>query len=61
MSVKCGEFEGIRNGRHFTDYTEASLMQRLSAFPELQIIEKHMTEDKRADRAESWINMTLKK
>lgn len=58
-SFKYGEFEGIRNGRFFTDRTLQSLQ---SVLPEsLSIIEHWVTQDQRPNRDEQWINAILTK
>ena len=60
-SFKYGTFEGERGGRFFNDYTEEKLGKVLIHFPELQIVEKWITEDVRPDRKEQWLNVILKK
>ncbi|WP_318465080.1 class I SAM-dependent methyltransferase [Photobacterium leiognathi] len=56
-SFKYGEFEGIRNGRFFTDRTLQSLQ---SVLPEsLKIIESWITNDQRPNRDEKWLNTIL--
>lgn len=55
MSFKYGEFEGMRNGRFFNDYTEdkfKSLIKNLN----LSIAEMWLTEDVRPDRSNKWLN-----
>lgn len=61
VSFKYGEFEGMRNGRYFTDYTEASIETLLSEFQDISIVEQWQTKDVRPDREEYWINMILQK
>lgn len=58
MSFKYGEDSGERNGRWFTDMTEASLQQLLTkAVPELKLVEMFITYDVRPERAaERWVN-----
>ncbi len=61
-SFKYGEFEGIRGGRYFTDFTEASFREFLSLFPELQKEEEWITGDARPERQEEkWLNVILRK
>lgn len=61
-SFKHGDFEGERNGRHFTDFTEPALRRFLSAFPELEIIEFWTSDDVRPGREdEQWLNVLLRK
>ncbi len=61
-SFKYGEFEGIRNGRHFTDFTEESLKAFLTKVNGLQIKEMWTTQDVRAERHDlKWINVLAEK
>lgn len=62
ISFKYGEFEGIRNGRYFTDMTEGSLSKLLMELTGLEIIETDITSDVRSGREEEkWLNAILKK
>ncbi len=61
MSFKNGEFNGKRNGRHFTDMNRESLTELLegSPFEELDYWE---TSDLRPTRAnEKWVNAIVRK
>lgn len=58
-SFKYGEFEGERNGRFFNDQTSESIRQYIPN--ELKIISEWITEDKRPERSERWLNLILKK
>lgn len=61
-SFKYGNFEGERNGRHFTDLTEASARELLKEIPMLVIEEEWITGDVRPDRGdERWLNLILRK
>lgn len=62
-SFKHGDFEGVRNGRHFTDFTEPALRSFLSdAVPELAIEQLWTTSDVRPGREdEQWLNVILRK
>ena len=75
-SFKYGDFEGERNGRYFTDFTEKSFtefLEKLKIFNENTkntedkvseiIIEKiWITEDVRPGRGdEKWLNLILRK
>lgn len=61
-SFKYGDFEGERNGRYFTDFTEESFMEYLKQVPELQIEEYWITSDVRPGRGEEkWLNLILRK
>lgn len=55
-SFKRGDFEGIRNGRYFSDFFEnelCSLIQNSSGFHKIKVWQ---TTDARADRNDIWIN-----
>lgn len=60
LSFKYGDFEGERNGRHFTDMTEESLGAVLKGIPEAFLIEQSVTGDVRPGRSrEKWLNALL--
>lgn len=62
ISFKYGNFEGERNGRYFTDMTEASMKELLVDFPELNVEKQWITGDVRSGRGdERWLNMILRK
>lgn len=62
VSFKYGDFEGKRNGRYFTDMTEAKLKSILEPFKGLEIIEVEITSDVREGREEEkWLNAIMKK
>ena len=61
-SFKHGAFEGTRNGRHFTDFTEPEFRAFLKQIPQLRIEESWTTSDVRPGREdEKWLNLLLKK
>lgn len=60
-SFKYGDFEGMRNGRHFTDFTEDTL-RRFWDVSSLRIFDLWITEDVRPDRKdEKWINLLARR
>lgn len=61
LSVKYGEFEGVRNGRYFTDYTEASLLALLEKWQELQVEEIWQTDDTKVEKRDNWLNVIVRK
>ena len=62
LSFKYGDFEGERNGRYFTDMTEASMEELLADFPEFTVEKQWITGDVRVGRGdERWLNMILRK
>ena len=62
VSFKYGTFEGIRNGRYFTDQTEESLKAILDEVGGLEIIRTGITGDARPGREdEKWLNVLLRK
>ena len=61
-SFKYGDFEGERNGRYFTDFTEDTFDKFIKAIPELTIEEEWITSDVRPGRGEEkWLNLILRK
>ena len=55
-SFKYGSYEGMRDGRYFTDFTEESLGNLMDEVPSLQIVDTWITDDVRPEREERWIN-----
>lgn len=61
-SFKYGDFEGERNGRYFTDFTEKTFREVIEKVPELMIEEHWITSDVRPGRGEGkWLNLLLRK
>ena len=61
-SFKYSDFEGVRNGRYFTDFTEDSFKEFIAKIPELMIEDYWITDDVRAGRSdEKWLNLILRK
>ena len=61
-SFKYGDFEGERNGRFFTDLTEESFNELLSAVSGITIEKIWITSDVRPGRGEEkWLNLILRK
>ena len=61
-SFKYGNFESVRNGRYFTDLTEASFAELINEVSGFEIIEEWITSDVRPGREEEkWLNVILKK
>lgn len=62
MSFKYGDFEGYRNERYFTDFTEDGFREYAWNFPEITIIETWISEDVRSGRSEEkWMNIILRR
>ena len=62
VSFKYGTFEGVRNGRYFTDQTDESLKQILDQVGGLDIISTGITGDARPGREdEKWLNVLLRR
>ena len=67
VSFKYGEFEGMRNGRYFTDMTEKSLDSLIGSINErakcgiVCIKRSWMTRDVRKERDEKWLNAIVLK
>ena len=61
-SFKYGDFEGERNGRYFTDFTEDTFRDFIKDIPELTIEDHWITSDVRPGRdEEKWLNLLLRK
>ena len=61
-SFKYGEFEGERNGRYFTDFTEDTFRDFVADIEEIQIEEVWITGDVRQGRnEEKWLNLIIRK
>ena len=61
-SFKYGDFEGERNGRYFTDFTEESFAALLKNSADFDILETWITGDVRPGREdEKWLNVILQK
>ena len=61
-SFKYGDFEGERNGRYFTDFTEKTFREVVEKIPERTIEEHWITSDVRPGRGEEkWLNLILRK
>ena len=62
ISFKYGIFEGVRNGRYFTDQTEESLREILDQVGDLDVISTGITGDARPGREdEKWLNVLLRR
>lgn len=61
MSFKIGENEREKDGRLFNDYTEKSLKETLRTYNDLSVCDIWVTEDRREDRDDQWINAIVKK
>ena len=61
-SFKYGVFEGERNGRYFTDFTEETFTEFIRGIVGLSIEKMWITDDVRPGRGEEkWLNMILRK
>lgn len=61
-SFKYGEYDGVRNGRYFIDFTESSFKKYIADMNYVKIIELWITEDVRPNRGEEkWLNLILQK
>ncbi|WP_105259003.1 class I SAM-dependent methyltransferase [Pseudoalteromonas sp. T1lg88] len=59
LSFKYGDGERIKDGRHFTDLNEQKLEFLVKALSNVSIETIWISEDKRPDRSESWLNAIL--
>lgn len=61
-SFKYSDFEGMRNGRYFTDFTLEAFQEFIKKVPGLVIEEYWITGDVRPGRGEEkWLNLLLRK
>lgn len=61
-SFKYGDFEGYRNKRYFTDFTEATFRQFIGEVLGIKMKECWVSDDVRPDRnEEKWLNIILQK
>lgn len=60
-SFKCGNFEGMRNGRYFSDFSETELCSLIEKSTNFKIIQIWQTKDVRPERTETWINAIFRK
>jgi 2-polyprenyl-3-methyl-5-hydroxy-6-metoxy-1,4-benzoquinol methylase len=61
MSFQYSDFEGIRDGRYYTDYRTRSLKDLITRFNNLDIIEIKKCEDTRNDDETEWIYALIRK
>ncbi len=60
VSFKYGDFEGLRNGRHFSDFTEESFVDLVGRIAGLKIEDCWITDDVRQGReGERWLNCLI--
>ena len=61
-SFKYGEYEGLRAGRYFTDFTEETLTAFWQTAASMQIFDLWITKDARPEREEErWINLLARR
>lgn len=62
ISFKYGTFEGERNGRYFTDFTEETFTEFIKGMTGVTVEKMWITDDVRPGRGEEkWLNMILRK
>jgi 2-polyprenyl-3-methyl-5-hydroxy-6-metoxy-1,4-benzoquinol methylase len=61
VSFKYGNGERVKEGRHFTDLNEQALEALLTPLTDITLIRHWITEDKRPERTEMWLNALLVK
>ena len=62
VSFKYGDYEGERNGRFFTDFTQEGFCEYIKMLPEFRLVEHWTTGDVRPGRGdERWLNMILER
>lgn len=61
LSFKYGTFEGMRNGRYFTDMDESSLASLMDRTGSFSLYKQWISEDVRPDKKGSWLNALYRK
>ena len=61
VSFKHGDGERVKEGRRFTDLNEQGLNTLLAGLAGIKLVGHWITEDKRPDRSEMWLNALLQK
>ena len=60
MSVKHGDYEGMRDGRYYSDYRTGEIKEIFRQHPELEIINMY-TKRRNKDDQFSWLNIFVRK
>ena len=61
-SFKYGDFEGVRDGRYYTDFTEDSLAAFWKESTSMHTFDVWISQDVRSDRSEKqWINLLARR
>ena len=60
-SFKHGDFEGVRDGRYYTDMTSERFAEVLNKTNGFSIVEEWYSDDVRADNNTVWYNVILRK
>ena len=60
MSVKHGDFEGMRDGRYYSDYRTGEIKELFRQHPELQIVNMYTKRRNKEDKL-SWLNVFVRK
>lgn len=61
MSFRYGDFEGKRDGRHYTDYRTKKLKELISRHENMQLLEIEKCEDSRQNMDIDWIYAIVKR
>ena len=61
VSFKYGDGEREKDGRRFTDMNERSFAALLKNNSAIEAVEQWLTQDKRPDRNETWLNAVLRR
>ena len=62
VSFKYGEFEGVKDGRYFTYFTEESFVEMMRDMPQLIVEKEWISADVRTGREdERWLNILLRR
>ena len=62
MSLKHGNFSGVRDGRYYTDFDEVKISRMIENVKGLEIVRLKISEDVRTDfKGQKWLNVFCKK
>lgn len=60
MSVKHGDFEGMRDGRYYSDYRTGEIKELFRQHPEFEIVNMYTKRRNKEDKL-SWLNVFVRK
>ena len=61
VSFKLGDLDRIKEGRTFTDLSQAQAKTLLNHFDNILLLEQWISSDNRSDRNDEWLNIMIQK